>query len=53
MTGRAARIVRVGNQTVYASRAKTDSTDMDSLNMKVRCCRKTFCNSEDCVQSAL
>ena len=35
MTGRSSRIARVGAQVVFAMRAKLESTDMESLNMKV------------------
>jgi hypothetical protein len=36
MTGRAARIVRINGKLTYCPRAKTDSTDMESLNIAVR-----------------
>ena len=34
MTGRSSRLVRKGSHVVYTPRAKADSTDMESLNMK-------------------
>lgn len=43
MTGRSSRIVRVGSQVVYAMRAKAESSDMESLNMKARPARMTRC----------
>jgi hypothetical protein len=46
MTGRNARAVRQGNHIVYALRAKADSTDIESLNMKVHHCHPQLLGSE-------